>query len=91
MPDGHYEFIRLPMSLKNSPAIFQRTMNMVLQEVLGYGLLFILTGDHGFCRSVTVGCLQGFAYRTIFPQMILDRASTKKSPLSEIFCFIMVE
>jgi transposase InsO family protein len=34
-PDGHYEFIRLPMGLKNSPAIFQRTMNMVLQEVLG--------------------------------------------------------
>ena len=35
MPDGHYEFIGLPMGLKNSPSIFQRTMNMVLQEVLG--------------------------------------------------------
>jgi hypothetical protein len=34
-PDGHYEFIRLPMGLKNSPSIFQRLMNMVLQETLG--------------------------------------------------------
>ena len=34
-PDGHYEFLRLPMGLKNSPSIFQRTMNMVLQDVLG--------------------------------------------------------
>jgi hypothetical protein len=31
----HYEFIRLPMGLKNSRAIFQQTLNMVLQEVLG--------------------------------------------------------
>ena len=34
-PDGHYEFIRLPMGMKNSPSIFQRAMNMVLQEMIG--------------------------------------------------------
>ncbi len=41
-PDGHYEFIRLPMGLKNSPSIFQRTMNMVLQEMLGdYAFIYV--------------------------------------------------
>jgi hypothetical protein len=41
-PDGHFEFIRLPMGLKNSPSIFQRTMNMVLQELLGdYAFIYI--------------------------------------------------
>jgi hypothetical protein len=40
--DGHFEFIRLPMGLKNSPSIFQRTMNMVLQELLGdYAFIYI--------------------------------------------------
>jgi hypothetical protein len=40
--DGHYEFVRLPMGLKNSPSIFQRTMNMVLQELLGeYAFIYI--------------------------------------------------
>ena len=34
-PDGHYKFIRLPMGLKNSPAIFQRAMNLLLQGALG--------------------------------------------------------
>ena len=41
-PDGHYEFIRLPMGLKNSPSIFQRVMNLVLTDVLGrYAFIYI--------------------------------------------------
>ena len=40
--DGHYEFIRLPMGLKNSPSIFQRMMNAVLQGSLGkYAYIYI--------------------------------------------------
>jgi hypothetical protein len=41
-PDGHYEFVRLPMGLKNSPSIFQRVMNLVLTDILGkYAFIYI--------------------------------------------------
>jgi transposase InsO family protein len=41
-PSGHYEFIRLPMGLKNSPSIFQRLMNVVLSGCLGkYAFIYI--------------------------------------------------
>jgi hypothetical protein len=34
--DGHYEFNRLPMGLKNSPGVFQRLMNLVLSGFMGH-------------------------------------------------------
>jgi hypothetical protein len=33
--DGHYQFARLPMGLKNSPVIFKRLIYLVLSECLG--------------------------------------------------------
>lgn len=40
--DGHWEFLRLPMGLKNSPAIFQRLMQIVLSGCLGhYAFIYI--------------------------------------------------
>ena len=33
--EGHYQFIRLPMGLKNSPSVFQRLMSIVLSGCLG--------------------------------------------------------
>ena len=34
--DGHWEFLRLPMGLKNSPSIFQRLMQIVMSGCLGH-------------------------------------------------------
>ena len=35
VPSGHYEFTRLPFGLTNSPANFQRLMDMVLKNLVG--------------------------------------------------------
>jgi len=35
IPSGHYEFNRLPFSLNNSPANFQRLMDGVLKDLVG--------------------------------------------------------
>jgi len=40
--DGHWEFRRLPMGLKNSPSVFQRLMQIVLSGCLGiYAFIYI--------------------------------------------------
>jgi hypothetical protein len=35
VPSGHYEFNRLPIGLSNSPANFQRLMDVVLKDLVG--------------------------------------------------------
>ena len=35
VPSGHYEFNRLPFGLSNSPASFQRLMDVVLKDLVG--------------------------------------------------------
>lgn len=41
-PEGHWEFVRLPMGLKNSPSVFQRLMNIVLTGCLGvYSYIYV--------------------------------------------------
>ena len=43
-PDGHYQYRRLPMGLKNSPATFQRVMNNILRG-LTYKICFVYLDD----------------------------------------------
>lgn len=35
-PDGHYEFLVMPLGLKNAPASFMRTMDLIFREHLDY-------------------------------------------------------
>ena len=35
VPNGHYNFLRLPYGLSNSPASFQRLMDLVLRDLVG--------------------------------------------------------
>ena len=35
VPSGHYNFLRLPYGLANSPSNFQRLMDLVLRDLVG--------------------------------------------------------
>ena len=40
--NGHYEYVRMPMGLKNSPATFQRLMDQILLGLQGTELFVYL-------------------------------------------------
>jgi len=44
-PNGHYEFLRMPQGLKNSPSSFQRLMDSILKDLIGKGLCFVYLDD----------------------------------------------
>lgn len=45
VPDGHLEFKRLPFGLCNSPAVFQRYVNVVLRELITDGIVLVYMDD----------------------------------------------
>lgn len=44
-PTGHYEFLRMPFGLKNSPATFQRLMNNIILTGLQGSKCFVYLDD----------------------------------------------
>jgi len=57
IPDGQYEFLRMPFGLCNSPAIFQRYINAVFRDLVNDGVvltymddLIIPSGNYGLQR-----------------------------------------
>lgn len=42
---GHYQFLRVPFGLCNSPAVFQRHINCVFRELVVEGVVFIYMDD----------------------------------------------
>lgn len=44
-PDGHYEFLRVPFGLCNSPAVFQRFINSVFSELIRAKVVVVYMDD----------------------------------------------
>ena len=44
-PDGHFEFNKVPFGLCNSPAVFQRYVNVVLQDLKRQGVVLAYIDD----------------------------------------------
>lgn len=45
VPDGHYEFLRVPFGLCNSPAIFQRFINIVFKDLIRVKIVLTYLDD----------------------------------------------
>lgn len=45
VPDGHYEFTRVPFGLCNSPAVFQKFVNVAFQELIHEGVVLTYMDD----------------------------------------------
>lgn len=45
VPDGHFEFLRVPFGLCNSPAIFQKFVNVIFKDLVHEGAVLIYMDD----------------------------------------------
>lgn len=45
VPDGHYEFLRVPFDLSNFPTVFQRHMRAIFQELIKAGVILSYLDD----------------------------------------------
>lgn len=45
VPDGQYEFLRVPFGLYNSPAVFQRFINVVFRDLIREKIVLVYMDD----------------------------------------------
>lgn len=45
VPDGHYEFLKVPFGLCNSPAIFQKYINAIFRKLISEGIMLTYLDD----------------------------------------------
>lgn len=45
VPDGHYEFLKVPFGLCNSPAVFQRFVNLIFRDLIREGIVMAYMDD----------------------------------------------
>lgn len=45
VPDGHYEFLKVPFGLCNSPSVFQRFINVIFREAIRDKIVLIYLDD----------------------------------------------
>jgi hypothetical protein len=45
IPDGHFEFLKAPFGLCNSPAIFQKFINATFQKLIANGTVLTYLDD----------------------------------------------
>jgi len=45
VPDGQYEFLRVPFGLCNSPAVFQRFINVIFRDLMKQKIVLVYMDD----------------------------------------------
>lgn len=45
VPDGHYEFLKVPFGLCNSPSVFQRYVNAIFRNLIRDGVILVYMDD----------------------------------------------
>ena len=86
VPSGHYNFLRLPYGLSNSPASFQRLMDLVLRDLVG-------DECHVFIDDVIVfgNTIEEHASRLSHVLERFDRANLQLQPGKCVFAQPQVE
>lgn len=45
VPDGHYEFVKMPFGLCNAPAVFQKFINAVFKDLIRQHIVLVYMDD----------------------------------------------
>jgi len=68
VPDGHYEFLKTPFGLCNSPAVFQRFINAVFRELIAKRIVLTYLDD-----LIVLSCTEKEGLNNL--RIVLNKAS----------------